>query len=299
MDAINTEGKKFGTFWYGGSLSGFERACVNSLVSRGYDLTVFSYEKVEGIPEGVHSADASTIIDKEFTNKFLINGKPHLGHFSDIFRYMMIVRKDLIWIDLDMIMIDNFRNINRGNIVVKEEQGGINGAILYVEGEKNRQFLIDNVMKLQNRNLRWGETGPLLLEKLVKEEDSHIKLSSYKEFYPVEHYNIYKAFLPEFRDECAVMCREATMVHLFNNILVKMGIWKDLAPPKGSFLYEILEKSDGLKFFKDVYPPNVMKNMIQNYLFRLNGKELGIKSIVREAIPSLIRTYRHYNPKQG
>jgi len=83
-------------------------------------------------------------------------------------------------------------------------------------------------------------------------------------------------------------------IHLFNNILSTLGYWKELAPPEGSYLHEKLQESDLLGFFRDVYPAKIMQNMILNLRYSQNGKSLGVKSVLRELIPSVARTYRHY-----
>ncbi|MBO1325150.1 hypothetical protein K2X14_08550 [Acetobacter sp. TBRC 12305] len=296
MPVSDLNSRQFGSFWYGGRLSALEQACANSFVSRGYGLTIFSYEPLEGVPEGVDVAPAADIVPQDMTRRFLFGGKPHLGHFSDLFRYRMIQKKDLIWVDLDMLMLARPPHPLAGDIVVKEEQGGVNGAILYLSEPDLIEQLIADVTTRMDRNLRWGETGPLALGKLVARNPGRIALSAPTLFYPLEHYDIFKVFLPEYRAECREKCAGASMLHLFNNILVKMGYWKDMAPPVGSALYDAIAQTDGLKFFKDIYPADVMRNVITNYRLRLNGGDLGIKGVIRQAIPSIRRTYLTYRP---
>ncbi|NHN83257.1 hypothetical protein GOB93_01190 [Acetobacter musti] len=296
MSAGSSRKRHFGTFWYGGQLSALEQACANSVLSFGYDITIFSYSPLTGLPPGVTTASAGEILPEDMTRKFFFNGKPDTSHFSDLFRYEMIRQKNLIWVDLDMLMLSELPRTLPDDIVVREEQGNINGAILYLSGPELTEALITDVKGMTGRNLRWGETGPLALTRLVSARPDDIALSTPATFYPIGHNEIFKVFLPDYREECRALCAQASMMHLYNNILVKMGYWKDVAPPTGSFLHDAIARTDGLKFFRETYPVDVMKNVISNYHFRLNGKELGIKSILREAIPSVRRTYRHYRP---
>lgn len=73
----------FGTFWYGGRLSALEKACAYSLIRQGCELTLYSYRRVDNIPDGVVLADASEILPEEMTKYFIFNNIPDLGHFSD------------------------------------------------------------------------------------------------------------------------------------------------------------------------------------------------------------------------
>ncbi|WP_323993016.1 hypothetical protein [Nguyenibacter sp. L1] len=287
----------FGTFWYGGRLSALEHACAASFVFRGYALTLFSYQPVENVPDGVTVANAADVLPEEMTRRFLHNGRPALGHFSDLFRYVMIRQYGMAWVDLDVLMLSNRIAYTLPDIVAREEQGGINGAILYLRDAAMLQSLIAGAEAMADRNLRWGETGPLLLGKLTKAYPETLRPAAANIFYPIEHYDIQKVLLPEWRDACAAKCGQAITLHLFNNILTGMGYWKDMAPPEGSFLYEALAADGALGLFRDIYPVTVMRNMVRNYQFGLNGAALGIRSIVRQAFPSVLRTYRHYYPR--
>jgi hypothetical protein len=299
MDKTHFPGRGFGTFWHGAALSGLERACLASFASRGYDVTLFSFEPIEGIPDGIRSADAAAIVSRDLASHFHYDGKPHVGHFSDIFRYRMIEKQGLAWIDMDVLLLSTDRVLEGRNIIPMEDDRTINGAIFYLDDAPLLERLIDETMKAVDRNLRWGETGPLLLTRVLSERMDRSDFAEPDLFYPVPYYDIYKVLLPECRNACVESCRNAVTLHLFNNILVKMGYWKDLAPPDGSFLHEKLLEGGLLRYFDGTYPADVMRNMLDNFRLRENGQALGIRSIVREFVPSMVRTYRHYHPKQA
>lgn len=287
-------GSGVGFFWARGGLAALDRACLTSFVQRGVDVSLFSYEPVTGVPAGVRCLDASEVVPASMISRVLHRGHPDLAHFSDLFRYEMIAKRDLVWVDLDVLLIGDRDVSNLENILVNEEQGGMNGAILYVSNPPVIASLQKRMNECLDRDLRWGETGPVLIANAVRSEFPTIKTCESWQFYPVEHYDIWKVLLPEYRDFCAEKCKNALTLHLFNNIIVKLGYWKDIAPPVGSYLYEILEKNDLLELFAGVYPVKVMNAMIENFRFRENGKALGVRSVVREFLPSIARTYHHY-----
>lgn len=255
-------------------------------------MTLFSFGPLADLPDGVRNAGAQSIVSPELSSRFYYDGAPHMGHFSDIFRYRMM-KTGLAWVDMDVLMMSDDKIFDKPAIVPLEDDRTINGAILYIENVPILRHLIDETMKSMDRTLRWGETGPLLLTRILFEQMNPSGFTDMAVFYPIPHYDIYKVLLPEFRDECAEACRDAITIHLFNNAIVRMGYWKDMAPPIGSFLHEKLGEGDLLRYFDETYPVQVMRNMLDNFRLRMSGQALGIKSIVREFVPSLMRTYRH------
>ncbi|OUL67621.1 hypothetical protein HK16_05340 [Acetobacter senegalensis] len=196
---------------------------------------------------------------------------------------------------MDMLFLAKPYVSSSGDIVVQERQGSVNGAILGLTSP----FLVDELIArskaLMGKKLRWGETGPLLLESVLGENNDITKMSS-KIYYPIDHLDIYKIFLPEEKEWCMDHTSQSVALHLFNNILNKIGYWKDISPPEGSYLYGILNKIEAIDFFQGIYPDYVMENIINNYNFRLSGKDLGFKNIIKQVVPSVYRTYRHYRP---
>ncbi|GBR03259.1 hypothetical protein AOE01nite_05470 [Acetobacter oeni] len=296
MSASPLQNRHFGTFWHGGRLSAIECACAYSFIRQGVSLTLFSYDPIENAPDGVLIEDARTITPQHMTSRFILNNNPHYGHFSDFFRYRMMLENNMTWIDLDMMVTGKIPDQSSGDIIAKEHGKGYNGAILYISSKNILHYLISETTRLMDKNLRWGETGPLLLGKMVRKFRNQVTVSDVSKFYPIAHGDIYKILLPEYADWCRDRVSTAATLHLFNNILVKTGYWKDTLPPQGSYLMEILENTESTGFFQNQYPTDVMENIIRNYRMRLDGTDLGIKNIIRQTIPSLKRTYRHYRP---
>jgi hypothetical protein len=287
--------KGLGAFWARGTLSALDQACLSSFAERSYRVTLFSYEPIANLPAGIVAGDAAAIVPESMVQRVRYNGRPDLAHFSDLFRYAMIERADLVWIDVDLLMINDLPVPIHSDVIVKEEQGGINGAVLYLSDKKVLAAVSHAMEAKLDRELRWGETGPGIIMDVIRKDHSERPLYEHDYFYPIEHYDIWKVLLPAHAEECRSKCSGAVTLHLFNNILTTMGYWKDIAPPRGSFLHEVLDRAHLLRFFKGVYPDRVMAACIDNFRFRQNGKALGIRAVLREIVPSIGRTYHHYN----
>ena len=287
-------GQGFGAFWASGPLASLEQACLASIQRRGYHLTLFSYDPISNVPEGITTAHAEEIVTRKMLNRIIYNGKPDLTHFSDLFRYELIAQRDLIYVDTDLLMIGEAKELPHPNIFVQEEQGGFNNAILYFANQEVSNYVLQQVTCKFDKELRWGETGPEVVKSVVENITPRLETYSHQFFYPIEHYEIWKILLPDYSEECASKCSNAITLHVFNNIFTTISYWKELAPPEGSYLHYALDQMELLCFFKDTYPRKIMEGMVANYRFRQNGQALGIKTVIKQVIPSIGRTLRHY-----
>lgn len=285
----------FGTFWSGADLSPLEAACLRSFAIRGYEVTLYSYARLAGVPEDVRQADAAEILDQRYLGSFVFGGRPNLSHFSDLFRYRMFEKTPHIWIDADMLMVRPFDQPVPSSLLAREHQGSICGAIMRIASDDPLlPELSEAALSLVDKNLRWGETGPLLLSRLLGKQGRRQEAFGPDAFYPLAHNEFWKAFLPEYAEECRERCQTAYTVHLWNNIVSTLGVWKVLAPPTGSFLHARLEEDGALPCFSGVYPAAIMRQMVENWRLRKNGGDLGIRGVSRQIIPSVFRTMRHH-----
>ena len=285
---------KFATFWEGG-FSPMEIACIASYRRHGYDIVIYSYTPLEGLPVGMSSEDASLIAPREAMKKFIFAGKPNLSHFSDYFRYLLFKKTDRIWVDADMLLLRPFDQALPQTLLAREWQPSICGAVMRIDrNDGHLDRLISATEAAAGKELLWGETGPLLLTREFGKAALLNQAFGAERFYAIDHDDFWKVFLPEYAAECRQRTAKSWGAHLWNNIVDALGYWKDVAPPKHSFLADSFEELDVMSSFKDVYPEAVMRRMINNFRLRKTGEDLGIRQLVTQIVPSVGRTIRHY-----
>lgn len=283
----------FATFWAGPPLSPYERACLGSFTRQGYELTLYSFERYDDLPPGVRLADAAEITPRSDLELFRYGAKPDLSHFSDYFRYALFRATDHVWIDSDVFLVRPFDIALPPTLLTKEHATSLCGAIMRIDRrELDLDAVIARTRGLAGRPLRWGETGPLLLTDLFGASKLMEVAYEPKHFYPVLYDVFWRVFLPEERDACAEACRDAYTLHLWNNIVVQLGIWKQLAPPSGSYLHELFAEAGMLEAFSGTYPADVMRRMIDNWRLRFTGSDVGVGNLVRQLLPGALRTAR-------
>ena len=116
------------SLWIGGTLTWVERLSLKSFVDKGHHTVLYTYEPVEGVPEGVEVRDGSTIADIASMPRHGRTGSPAL--FSDLFRYHMMVKAPgEIWIDTDMLCWQPLEGLG-DHVFGYEAPHQLNGAIL-------------------------------------------------------------------------------------------------------------------------------------------------------------------------
>jgi hypothetical protein len=284
----------------GGDLSPMEQACLQTFVAQGQDVTLFSYDDIANAPPGVTRGRAADIVDPGRIDRFIYDNRPDITHFSDYFRLRMFEKAALTWIDSDLVLLDSSKMpAGSQGLVGREKQGVFNNAILYVSNPGLQQTLRLEVEQLDGKNLSWGQTGPLLLDRYGAEIARTERIHGPETFYPLDHNLIWRTCLPEHRAWCEGECRSAATLHLFNNVLVRMGYWKSMAPPIGSYLHDRFKASDALGFFEGVYPEKVMRQVLHNFVSSRTGEDLGVKAVIDQILPSIARSYRHHAKKMA
>lgn len=85
--------------WIGPRLSRFEYNSIKSYLMAGYEYHLYTYDKVENIPENVIIKDGNEILDKK--EIFYYEGS--IAPFSDLFRYKLLYERGGVWSDCDII----------------------------------------------------------------------------------------------------------------------------------------------------------------------------------------------------
>jgi hypothetical protein len=98
------------TFWHG-PLDRLRQLCLRSQVAAGHQVTVYSFEPLAGLPDGVGNAEAEAVLPHAFAEK--LRPSPADGvwrdwttlQFSDFFRMRLMARKEGLWLDADVLLL--------------------------------------------------------------------------------------------------------------------------------------------------------------------------------------------------
>ena len=98
------------TFWHG-RLDRLRTLCLRSQIAAGHKVTVYSFDPLPGLPDGVANAEAETVLAHSFSEK-LRPPQPDGSwrdwttlQFSDFFRMRLMALEAGLWLDADVLLL--------------------------------------------------------------------------------------------------------------------------------------------------------------------------------------------------
>jgi hypothetical protein len=249
--------------WIGPSLSKMEVLCLTSFIETGYDVHVYCYDDLE-LPAGVIKKYAAEVLprDQIFTYRQSGFGRGSYAGFADRFRYHLLYEKGGWWFDMDFVSIrmkSEPKDLLFASTWENEWGQCANNCAIYSRpGDDRVRWLRDKCDELiRTKDVVFGETGPFLVQELVRERGLDKNVAPWWEFCPYPwrmvprmaytgnrsflidqlrfaRHLYWQAMRPNFR---AGYIRKQTMaVHLHNEIWRNSGLQKDHIYHRGSLV---------------------------------------------------------------
>jgi hypothetical protein len=276
------------TFW-SGPLSPLEIACMLSFVDHGHTMTLYSFARHE-LPDTIEQKPADEIVDASFLRRFRTDGRPNIAHFADLFRLLLFKKTDCVWVDCDILCLASTSTIWSGDVIVQEAGGSIINCVLRISD----RALLDEAIRLTetflDKDVVWAATQNVLPRAMAQTSYAGGIVDA-SLFSPIDVDDWYRLLLPEHRDACIRLCANAHTVHLYNNVLQKVGYLKSALPPPGSYLRILLEERGVASLFAGAYDEETIRALAANWQFRFSGNAIGFGALTRQIVPSLRRTF--------
>ncbi len=259
--------REVGTLWIGGRLSWLEILCLKSFVNQGQKITLYSFEDIPNVPEGVIRRDGREVLDTDDFIKY--EKKDSFALFADYFRIHMIAQNPgMIWVDTDVYC---HRPMDyEGDYVMGFELPGetrVNNAVLGLPADS--AILADIITFMEDRfaipefvkpSLRddyaaakaagtpvhvsqqpWGVWGPMMITHFVAKHGLLDQVQPLEAFYPIPFPERTRMIRKAKKVE-ARLTEATTALHLWASNKREMGRRFGGLPPAGSFLEALVEK---------------------------------------------------------
>jgi hypothetical protein len=125
------------TFWHG-PLDGLRRLCLRSQVAAGHKVTVYSFDPVGQLPDGVGNAEAEAILPHSFAER-LRPTRPDgvwidrtMLQFSDFFRMRLMAKSAGLWLDADVLLLKNIEIDPAKPYFAWEKPHQLGNSVLYL-----------------------------------------------------------------------------------------------------------------------------------------------------------------------
>jgi hypothetical protein len=231
----------FATFWQG-PLPGLVKACLASFPARDAELTLFSYDGDVAAPVGVALRDAREICpDPGLIGRYRVAGRTSLATFADRFRYDLLARADVCWVDADIVALRPQR-VDGARIWGRQPEAKgkalINNAVLKLPpGDPVLADMRARARAAEGSEIGWGAIGPFLLTEVAEAHGADADASPPSRFFAVAPDDFWRLFDPASREVVTEALREADLVHLWSELLRRTDYDFEAAPPRGSYLH--------------------------------------------------------------
>jgi hypothetical protein len=262
-----TREREVGTLWIGGALSWLEQLCLKSFVDQGQKITLFSYEDIPNVPDGVTRRDGREVLQTETFIKY--EKKDSFALFADQFRLHMIHQNPgMIWVDTD-VYCHRPMDYDSDYVMGFELPGGhrVNNAVLGMPADSalmkalleytSDPFAIPPFLSAAQTNgykaaaakgepvhvsqQPWGVWGPLMITHFVHALGLAREVLPLEAFYPVT-FPDRMAFMRRASLAAAKITDQTTALHLWASNKREMGLRHNGLAPKGSYLEKLLIK---------------------------------------------------------
>lgn len=238
----------FQSFWHGKRLSPYQWLCLTSFRDHGHEFVLYSYDRIE-VPDGIHLRDAAELLPRN--RVFFYSRGPGAGSvsaFSNLFRYRLLHDKGGWWVDADVICLS--RDVPADDIVFGWQDRSrtlVGSAILKFPREHRFVAELSKRAQEMGAQVKWGEAGPDLVTKLVREQGLDHLAKDASLIYPLEPADAMHVLMPWYRGVIREKIGGAVFLHLWNEILRRSSVLDAVAPPDHSFLAELCARH-GVKF---------------------------------------------------
>jgi Alpha 1,4-glycosyltransferase conserved region/Glycosyltransferase sugar-binding region containing DXD motif len=243
MEANRVVRHRFQSFWHGEALSPYELFCLQSFVTCGYDVDLYTYNANLVVPAGVRVCDAASLVsrDRVFVYQAEGFGKGSPSAFSNFFRYKLLVEKGGWWIDTDVVcltdripLVDEFYARQDADLVAC-------GTMYFKPHHPVMVRCLEQATKL-GRTVKWGDSGPRLFTRVLTDCGLIERAVPASVCYPTHYTQALDALRPSQTAALAPQLEGALFLHLWNGMLTFGGVNKACLPPKGSLLRGWVDK---------------------------------------------------------
>jgi hypothetical protein len=148
------------TFWHG-PLDSLRRTCLRSQVAAGHKVTVYSFEPIGQLPDGVGNAEAEAILPHSFSEK-LRPAQPDgswrdwtILQFSDFFRMRLMAHGAGLWLDADVLLVKPVEIDTTKPFFAWERPRQLGNSVLYLPANHPIVVAFEELMEQEELTPDW------------------------------------------------------------------------------------------------------------------------------------------------
>jgi hypothetical protein len=153
------------TFWHG-PLDRLRQLCLRSQLAAGHQVTVYSFDPLPGLPDGVGNAEAEAILPHSFSER-LRPPQPDgswrdwtILQFSDFFRMRLMAERQnpdsaRLWLDADVLLLKSVEIDPTKPYFAWERPRQLGNSVLYLPPDDPIVLAFEGLMKQDELTPDW------------------------------------------------------------------------------------------------------------------------------------------------
>jgi hypothetical protein len=233
------------SLWIGDRLSVMEQLCIRSFLDHGHPFHLYTYQQIANIPEGTEVRDGTEILPAREIFVYRRGcGKGSPSAFSNVFRYRLLLERGGWWADLDACCTRPLEFPDEHVVGYERERDGtphVNcGLMRAPAGSPIARFCWSECQKIDRAKVRWGQIGPRLTARAIRQSGTPVRLLPPDAFYPIDYVHFHRLV----RDRrVPAGCYS---IHLWNSRWRREGLDPDAIYPPDC-IYEQLKRRHGIR----------------------------------------------------
>jgi hypothetical protein len=148
------------TFWRG-PLDALRQTCLRSQVAAGHAVTVYSFDPVPGLPDGVGNGEAEAVLPYAFSERLRPSGPDGSWRdwttlqFSDFFRMRLMAQGLGLWLDADVLLIKPVEIDPQKPYFAWERPRQLGNSVLYLPPRDPIVTAFENLMRQEDLTPDW------------------------------------------------------------------------------------------------------------------------------------------------
>ena len=148
------------TFWHG-PLDRLRLTCLRSQVAAGHKVTVYSFDPIPGLPDGVGNAEAEAILPHSFSER-LRPPEPDgswrdwtILQFSDFFRMRLMAERAGLWLDADVLLLKPIEIDPAKPYFAWERRRQLGNSVLYLPADNPTVRAFEDLIEQEDLTPDW------------------------------------------------------------------------------------------------------------------------------------------------
>src|SRR5258708_28623942 len=148
------------TFWHG-PLDALRLTCLRSQVAAGHKVTVYSFDPLAGLPDGVGNAEAEAILPHAFAERLRPTSADGVWRdwttlqFSDFFRMRLMAESSGLWLDADVLLLKPVEIDPTKPYFAWERPRQLGNSVLYLPPDDPIVLAFENLMAQEELTPDW------------------------------------------------------------------------------------------------------------------------------------------------